>query len=90
MNNASTRPRVHREAGLREAGLHDLLMDAFRVGPAPTRSREAFVVVLTLVLVGLIVALLQPEPVVAAIGGTAIAAYLVIRWIVGTRKWGQR
>lgn len=88
MDHTAHTPRSPRPAGLREASLHELLMDTMRLGPAPTRSRELFViviaVVLTLVLIGIVG---WPVGYVVA---AVMAVHLVIRWVVGVRRWGSR
>jgi hypothetical protein len=90
MNNAQTNHSVHPEASLRDAGLDDLFRDVMRLGPAPNRSREAFVSVVTIVLLGAFIAITQPAAPAAGVMVGAIAAYLAIRWVLGLRKWGAR
>ncbi len=81
---------VHPEATFREAELGELVKDLARLGPAPNRSREAFVAITSVLLLGALVAVLRPEPVVSAVICVALVAYLAIRWVIGTRTWGQR
>ena len=81
---------THPEATFREAELGDLVKDLARLGPAPNRSREAFVAVTSVLLLGVIVAVLRPDPVVSTVISVALVAYLAVRWAIGTRTWGQR
>jgi hypothetical protein len=89
-NNTNTRPPVHRETGLQGLNVGNLIVDASRIGPAPTRAREALVVVVFLVLVGVVLGILQPGVASAAVAGAVLVGLFAIRWAVGTRKWGQR
>lgn len=73
-----------------ESPLANLGADAMRFGPAPTRSREAAVVVVTLLAVAVILGITQPGAVVAAVAAVVVLAGFAVRWAVGTRKWGQR
>lgn len=70
--------------------MRELLMDCLRIGPAPTRSREAFVALFALVVVGVLLVVMQPEVMVTAVVIAGSVSYLTIRWIVGTRRWGRR
>lgn len=73
-----------------DSPLANLVVDACRFGPAPTRGREAAVIVVTLVLVAIVLVIVQPAAAVAAVAAVAILAGFAVRWTVGTRKWGQR
>jgi hypothetical protein len=90
VNNAHTDTPVHPEAGFREAGLDDLIKDVSRLGPAPNRSREAFVIVVTILLLGALIAITQPAAPVAGVMVGAVAVYLAVRWVLGTRSWSTR
>jgi len=90
MNKAPHHPPVHPEASLRDAGLHDLLADLFRLGPAPTRSRELFAGSITLILLGVVIGVVQPGPGAAAVIGAVVLGHLAIRWALGVRMWRQR
>lgn len=80
----------HPPAAPSNGGLHDLLVDSCRLGPAPTRAREGAVIIATVVLVALVVVLLRPPLVLAAIVTGAVALHLAVRWVLGTRKWDRR
>ncbi len=88
MDHTAHTSRPQRPAGLREASLHDLIMDTMRLGPAPTRSRELFVIViaavLSLVLIGVV-----GWP-VGYIVAAVVTVHLAIRWVIGVRRWGSR
>lgn len=88
-DSAADRPRP--EAGLRDASLHDLVMDCCRLGPAPTQSRELFVHAVTLLLVAIVFVIAQPPVgfMIAAVG--VVALVMGVRWFIGTRtKWATR
>ncbi|MDA0169582.1 hypothetical protein OJ998_10860 [Solirubrobacter taibaiensis] len=81
---------TRRAATFRKARPDELIQDVLRVGPAPNRSREAFVTVVNLALVGAVIALLRPEPAVVTALVGIIAVITATRWIAGARKWGSR
>lgn len=81
---------TRRAATFREARPDELIQDVLRFGPAPNRSRETFVTVVNVVVVGAAIALLQPEPAVVTALVAIIAAITAIRWVGGIRKWGSR
>jgi hypothetical protein len=78
------------EHTFRDAGPGELLKDVLRISPAPNPSREAFVTVFNLVVVGALLALLQPEPVAAVAVAVVFVLFTAGRWLAGTRKWGRR
>lgn len=84
-----TRP-IPSEPGFRDAGIDDLIKDTFRLGPAPNRSREAFMIVVMAALIGAVIAVITPELVVTLVMIGAGLAYMTIRWIIGTRTWEAR
>ncbi len=93
MEDMNTTPRTHSstsEPGFRDAGIDDLVKDTFRLGPAPNRSREIFMIVVLTALIGAVIAVLRPEPVVAIVMVAAAVVYMAIRWVIGTRTWGAR
>ncbi len=47
-------------------------------------------IVVMAILLGAVIAVLRPEPVVSAVLAAAALAYMTIRWVVGTQKWGAR
>ncbi|GAB3129514.1 hypothetical protein GCM10027289_12140 [Tsukamurella serpentis] len=73
-----------------KGGLHDFLVDSLRFGPAPTAARERAVQIATVVIVALAMFLLQPPPVLVAIVIAAIALQLVVRLVLGRRRWSRR
>lgn len=73
-----------------DSPLANLGMDAMRFGPAPTRTREAAVIVVTLLLGAVVLGITQPGAAIAGVAAVAVLAVFAIRWAVGTRKWGQR
>ncbi|MBM7368768.1 hypothetical protein [Gordonia hydrophobica] len=76
------------EAGFRDASFHDLFMDCCRFGPAPTRSRELFVLAVTALLLALIFAIAQPAMGFVIAASVIVAAYMGVRWIIGIRtRW---
>ncbi|MDA0179956.1 hypothetical protein OJ997_06595 [Solirubrobacter phytolaccae] len=81
---------ARRAATFSKARPDELLQDVLRLGPAPNRSRETFVTVVNVVLVGAVIALLRPEPAVMAALVGIIAVVTAIRWAVGSRKWDRR
>jgi hypothetical protein len=81
---------TRRAATLRNARPDELIQDVLRFGPAPNRSRETFVTVVNIALVGAAVALLRPEAVVVTALVGIIAGITAVRWVVGVRKWGSR
>ncbi|WP_132992588.1 hypothetical protein [Gordonia zhaorongruii] len=85
-------PRSTRRApGFREASLHDLLIDSCRIGPAPTRSREVFVITVSLVLSAVVLGVLGASAIGYIGAYSIIAVYLAGRWIYGERKvWTNR
>ncbi|CAM3839927.1 MULTISPECIES: hypothetical protein [Tsukamurella] len=64
-------------------------MDAVRLGPAPTRSREIFVIVITVVVLAAGFVAFQPPAALAAVVAAVIAAHMAVRWVLGSRKWGR-
>ncbi|MGO3325595.1 hypothetical protein [Gordonia sp. (in: high G+C Gram-positive bacteria)] len=71
--------------------MNDLFVDCCRLGPAPTRSREAFVIAVTVVLLAIIFAIVQASWIFVATASTIIAVYLAGRWAFGERnRWNVR
>lgn len=84
---SSTRP----PAGFRDASMHELFVDCCRLGPAPTRSRELFVIGVSAVLLAVIFALLAPTAGFVLVVTVLVGLYMVGRWVVGTRTtWADR
>ncbi|PYE16409.1 hypothetical protein DFR67_108160 [Williamsia limnetica] len=73
-----------------DSPLSNLMSDAMRFGPAPTRGREVAVILSTFVLVAIIVAIFAPPVVFVAIAIAATVVNFAIRWAIGSRKWGSR
>lgn len=73
-----------------QSPLTNLVGDAIHIGPAPTRTREAAVVVVSLVLLTIIVGITTPDAVIVSVIVVVALAGFAIRWAVGTRTWGQR
>lgn len=89
MNTTPSNRPVHPEPGFRDAGIDELIKDVSRLGPAPTRSREVFVTIVTVVILAAGILILEPEPAVAAAIAGAGVLYTAIRWVLGTRKWSS-
>ena len=71
--------------------MHELFVDCCRLGPAPTRGREAFGIVVTAVLVAAILIAMQAGPGFIAAAVAIVAAYMVGRWVYGERTvWDAR
>ncbi|MCZ4520479.1 hypothetical protein O4220_18360 [Rhodococcus ruber] len=70
--------------------LGNFIADGMRFGPAPTRGREAVAAIGAVVALGIVLGVLQPGVIVSAVVAGAGVAIFAVRWIVGTRKWGQR
>ncbi|NLG47738.1 hypothetical protein [Gordonia sp. (in: high G+C Gram-positive bacteria)] len=84
---SSTRP----PAGFRDASPHELFVDCCRLGPAPTRSRELFVIGVSAVLLAVLFAILTPTAGFVVAVTCFVVLYMVGRWVVGTRtKWAKR
>ncbi len=80
-----------REPGLRDASAHDLFMDFCRIGPAPTRSRELFVLVVTVVLIALVLSVITPPLGAALVAVGIVAVIMALRWVAGSRnRWTTR
>lgn len=94
MNTTASTPHTDHPrpaAGLRDASLHDLLVDCWRLGPAPTRSRELFVHAVSLLLIAIVFVILKPAVgfMIAAVG--IVAIFMGVRWFIGTRTtWAKR
>lgn len=87
--NQTTAPR--RAPGFREASLHELLLDGCRVGPAPTRSREVFVIALTAALLVIIFIAVQASALFMATASGIVVVYMAGRWVYGERnRWNVR
>lgn len=85
-----TSPPDRHESDSQGITLGNLLTDSARLGPAPSRTREAAVIVTTLVLFGIVAALIQPGAVIVSIVAAITAVSFVARWVIGTRKWDRR
>ncbi|WP_030168302.1 MULTISPECIES: hypothetical protein [Actinomycetes] len=73
-----------------ESPVANLIADAMRIGPAPTQRREVTVIVVAVLLAAVVLGITQPGAIGAAVAAVIIAAAFIVRWVVGTRKWGQR
>ncbi|WP_420041547.1 hypothetical protein [Gordonia sp. MP11Mi] len=87
----STPPAVRRPPGFREASMHDLFVDCCRLGPAPTRSREVFVIVTTAILLAVVFVVVRPSPLFIVAVSVVVVGFMGARWTVGERKhWNAR
>lgn len=59
------------------------LMDLFGVLPAPTLGRELFAAVVTLALVGILIAVIQPSALVATVMLAVVALFILGRLVAG-------
>lgn len=83
--------RTRRAPGFREASMHDLFADCCRIGPAPTRSREIFVIATTVALLAIIFVIVGASPIFIATASIIVAVYLIGRWVYGERnRWSIR
>jgi hypothetical protein len=73
-----------------DSPLANLVTDASRFGPAPSRGREVAVIVTTVVLMAAVLAIVQPTIVFTAIACALVVGNFAVRWALGTRKWGSR
>ncbi|MCJ0893108.1 hypothetical protein MTX35_06350 [Rhodococcus sp. ARC_M12] len=89
MNHPHT-PPDRRETSSQGITLGTFIADGMRLGPAPTRGREAVAAIGAVVALGIVLGVLQPGVIVSAVAAGAGVAIFAVRWIVGTRKWGQR
>ncbi|GAA4670177.1 hypothetical protein GCM10023197_26980 [Gordonia humi] len=71
--------------------MHELFIDCCRLGPAPTRGREVFVIAATAVLLAAVLIAVQAGLLFAATAGAIVAAYMIGRWAYGERTvWAAR
>ena len=88
---ARTQPAARRAPGFRDASMHELFVDCCRIGPAPTRSREVFVIVVTAILLAAILIVVSAGPLYVLTASVIVAAFMVGRWVHGERKvWTPR
>lgn len=73
-----------------DSPLSNLLLDAGRIGPAPTRSREVAVLLATIIVAAVLLGIAQPGAGIAAAAITVLIVVMAVRWAVGTRKWASR
>lgn len=92
MNTTANAPSPTRRApGFREASMNDLFIDCCRLGPAPTRSRELFVIATTVILLAIIFAVVQASWIFITMASVIVAVYLAGRWVFGERnRWNLR
>lgn len=65
-----------------------VLMDLLAVSPSATLGRELFALVANLAIVSLIVLVLQPETIVAAVMLSVVGVFMLGRLLVGFRTRG--
>ncbi|WOC12300.1 hypothetical protein MP11Mi_13850 [Gordonia sp. MP11Mi] len=71
--------------------MHDLFVDCCRLGPAPTRSREVFVIVTTAILLAVVFVVVRPSPLFIVAVSVVVVGFMGARWTVGERKhWNAR
>ena len=70
-------------------GERSVLMDLLAVSPADTLGRELFALVANIALIGLLVIVLRPEAVVAAVMLSLVTLFMSGRLIVGFRTRGS-
>lgn len=80
----------HPAPTLRHAAPDELLLDVLRFGPAPNPSREAFVTVVNLVIVGVLLAILSPEATAVTVVAIVFGAITALRWLAGVGRWRTR
>jgi hypothetical protein len=89
-HNHRIHPPSDRETDAQATGLEKFIKDIHRIGPAPTRRREALVAGFTIILLALVIGIMAPGVVFSSIAVVVALAAIAIRWAVGSRAWGQR
>ena len=84
-------PRRYRAPGLRDASANEIFMDMWRIGPAPTRSRELFVMLVTVVILAALLFVFSANVFGFVVAFVLIALVFAVRWFVGVRTvWADR
>ncbi len=63
-----------------------LLTDVISFAPAPTPAREAVAALINLAIVGVLLAVVGPHPLMVAVV-VASVIFFVIRFAIGSRSW---
>ncbi|MDJ0360277.1 hypothetical protein [Rhodococcus sp. H29-C3] len=66
----------------------NLFTDLMELGPAPTMAREIVVIIITLIMLGVVMALVGPQ-LITWIAAAVVVVFLGVRFALGLRGWAE-